>query len=330
MGPLLIIFTLSVVAALADGIFIRRDPGPRYQHVQDGLGTLSLEELCAPPTDDAKYNPDTQNVYHLFTRRNPSVSQPIIPGNEQLLKASNFDPSHRTAVQIHGWYSNATDNFNAVLLAAFLAAEDMNVIVVDWSAGGNTYNYGKAIRNTVLSGAGVARFISWINNVTGADVANYHVAGYSLGGQQAGIVGRNLDGKVGYVTGLDPAGPCWVGYDHTFKASDAIYTEVIHTSIRVVGYLEPLADVDFYPNGGDNMPGCGVSDDCNHDRSYHYFAESIRDGGFTGVKCESYEHALVGDCHLPETLNMGGIEPKTGKSGVFYLETNAGAPFSKG
>ncbi|KAH9627652.1 hypothetical protein HF086_009802 [Spodoptera exigua] len=137
----------------------------------------------------------------------------------------------------------------------------MNVIVVDWSAGGSNPNYGIAIENTVLS--------------------------------------------------------------------DGIYTEVIHTNVGFSGYLEPLAQVDFYPNGGDKMPGCWFIP-CNHDRCFYYFAESIRNGGFTGVKCESYEHALVGDCHLEETLQMGGIEPKTGKSGVFYLETNAASPFSRG
>ncbi|KAF9805135.1 hypothetical protein SFRURICE_013328 [Spodoptera frugiperda] len=301
MVPILFILGLTVVAALPNGIYLRRAPGPRYQHVQDGLGRLHLVDLWQPATDfNARYYPDTENVYHLFTRLNPSVSQPIVPGNEQLLKASNFDASRRTAVLIHGWLDNATGNFNAVLLAAFLAAEDMNVIVVDWSAGSSTFNFNQVRENTVLSGGAVARVISWINSVTGADLADYHIAGYSLGGQQAGMAGRNLGGKVGYITGLDPAGgPGFVGFEHTFRASDAVYTEVMHTNV-----------------GG---AGC-----------FHYFAESIRDGGFTGVKCESYKHALVGDCHLPETLNMGGLEPKTGKTGVYYLETNAASPFSKG
>uniref|UniRef100_A0A2H1VLN0 SFRICE_002763 n=1 Tax=Spodoptera frugiperda TaxID=7108 RepID=A0A2H1VLN0_SPOFR len=331
MVPILFILGLTVVAALPNGIYLRRAPGPRYQHVQDGLGRLHLVDLWQPATDfNARYYPDTENVYHLFTRLNPSVSQPIVPGNEQLLKASNFDASRRTAVLIHGWLDNATGNFNAVLLAAFLAAEDMNVIVVDWSAGSSTFNFNQVRENTVLSGGAVARVISWINSVTGADLADYHIAGYSLGGQQAGMAGRNLGGKVGYITGLDPAGgPGFVGFEHTFRASDAVYTEVMHTNVGGAGYLEPLAQVDFYPNGGDNMPGC-ASNSCNHDRCFHYFAESIRDGGFTGVKCESYKHALVGDCHLPETLNMGGLEPKTGKTGVYYLETNAASPFSKG
>lgn len=37
--------------------------------------------------------------------------------------------------------------------------------------------------------------------------------------------------------------------------SDATRVQVIHTS--TLGLEEPLADADFYPNGGKNQPGCG-------------------------------------------------------------------------
>lgn len=35
---------------------------------------------------------------------------------------------------------------------------------------------------------------------------------------------------------------------------DASYVEVIHTS--TAGIEEPIGDADFYPNGGNNNPGC--------------------------------------------------------------------------
>lgn len=50
-------------------------------------------------------------------------------------------------------------------------------------------------------GESVASFISWLNSVTGAVPAMYHIVGHHLGGHQAGIVGRNLGGQVTYITG---------------------------------------------------------------------------------------------------------------------------------
>ncbi|CAH1642672.1 unnamed protein product [Spodoptera littoralis] len=205
----------------------------------------------------------------------------------------------------------------------------MNVIVVDWSAGNSGLNLIKAVRNTILSGASVARFILWLNSITGANLSQYHVVGYSLGGHQAGAVGRNLGGMVAYITGLDPARPLFEDNADKFAPNDGVYTEVIHTNGGGLGYLEPLGDVDFYPNGGVKMAGC-LTGLCSHDRVFHYFAESVRGGVFTGSKCESYQHAVNGTCPSEDTLLMGGIEPKTGYSGVYYLQTNSWPPYSRG
>ncbi|KAF9406004.1 hypothetical protein HW555_013468 [Spodoptera exigua] len=182
----------------------------------------------------------------------------------------------------------------------------MNAIVVDWSAGNSGLNLVRAVQNTILSGASVARFILWLNSITGANLSQYHVVGYSLGGHQAGAVGRNLGGMVAYITALDPARPLFENNPDKFASTDAVYTEVIHTNGGGLGYLEPLGDVDFYPNGGVKMAGCLTS------LVFHYFAESIRGGVFTGRKCKSYRHAVNGDCPSEDTLLMGGVKPKTG------------------
>ncbi|XP_073955245.1 lipase member H-B-like [Choristoneura fumiferana] len=145
----------------------------------------------------------------------------------------------------------------------------------------------------------------------------------------AGIIGRNVNGNIAYLTALEPALPGFITNDHKFRANDGAYTEVIHTNAGLLGYVSDLGHVDFYPNGGTDMPGCD-SAECDHARSYYYLGESLISGGFTGRRCATYVGAMTGNCVLWGNLNMGGLVPKTGSSGIFYLETNAAPPFSRG
>lgn len=84
---------------------------------------------------------------------------------------------------------------------AYLAAEDVNVIVVDWSIGSSSTNSNRLVLNTVSSGGAVANFIEWLNEASGSTLDQYHIIGHGLGGHQAAIVSRNLNSRVAYVTG---------------------------------------------------------------------------------------------------------------------------------
>ncbi|XP_075989905.1 pancreatic lipase-related protein 2-like [Anticarsia gemmatalis] len=327
-----VLCVLAVAAALPyDPVVKKLENGERFQHIEDGDGTLHLADtwLTASAVATPRYDPDRQNVYHLYTRQNPTVSQPLLMGSQGLLGITNYNPARRTIILIHGWMVDVTAAMNTVLVPAFLSAEDVNVIVVDWSAGAGSINYATAVANTVPAGESIARFVTWLNGATGAVSRMYHIIGHSLGGHMAGIIGRNLGGQVGYITALEPASPGFIFNDDKFRPNDGAYTEVIHTNAGVLGYLSTLGHVDFYPNGGINMPGCN-SQECDHARSYFYLAESLTSGGFTGRRCASYVTAMTGNCFLLGNLRMGGLVPKTGSSGIFYLETNAEPPFSRG
>ncbi|KAJ8704794.1 hypothetical protein PYW08_012114 [Mythimna loreyi] len=210
----------------------------------------------------------------------------------------------------------------------YLAAEDVNLIMVDWSIGAGV-DYIVALNNTIRSGEHVARFITWLNSASGAKLDRYHVIGHSLGAHQAGIIGRHLGGGLAYITALDPALPGWITNPSSFRPSDGVYTEVIHTDAGFSGLLSPVGDVDFYPNGGRNMPGCSTSN-CSHHRCIFYMAESLISGGFTGTSCDILAGALTGNCTSSDTLKMGGLTAKPGSSGLYYLTTNAEFPFSQG
>ncbi|XP_063545335.1 pancreatic triacylglycerol lipase-like [Cydia strobilella] len=306
--------------------------GERFQPMRGGNGVVHMVDTWLKVSDlmeAARFQPELHNTYHLFTRNNPIVSQPLLLGEDGLLGSTNYNSNRRTIFIVHGWTDDLLGNVNSVLIPAFLAAEDVNVISVDWSVGAGTINYLAAVTNTVTSGESVANFINWLMASTGTTPEQIHIIGHSLGGHQSGIVGRNLNGKAAYITALDPALPGWLTNEHRFQANDGAYTEVIHTNAGLLGYIANMGQVDFYPNGGINMPGC--SDPvCDHARCYQYFAESITTGGFTGTRCATYVGAMTGNCILWGSLQMGGLRPKTGSSGIYYLQTNDAAPFSRG
>lgn len=63
-----------------------------------------------------------------------------------------------------------------------------------------------------------------------------------------------------YQLGLDPARPAFegsAGPDASLDKNDANFVDVIHSSAGTLGYMEPIGDVDFYPNNGKaHQPGC--------------------------------------------------------------------------
>nr|AFI64311.1 neutral lipase [Helicoverpa armigera] len=322
---LALIAAVAAVPAEFDPIISRLDPeGLRYGYIRDDEGTPHLVDSWIKASDlrnMARYNPDTDNEYHLYTRSNPLISQPIVQGNSALLSASNFNPAKRTVILIHGFLGNILSGFNTVLVPAFLMAGDFNIIVVDWGKGAH-FGF-----NGISSGRSVGRFITWLNQASGASVNNYHILGYSVGAHQAGIVGRSLNGQASYITAMDPADR-WIA-SQALRPSDSQYTEVIHTNIGNIGVEAPCGHVDFYSNGGIGMPGCSTAL-CDHYRSYFYVGEAMATGGFTGIQCATLADAKSGSCNLPGRLPMGGVNPKTGASGIYYVPTNGSSPFSQG
>jgi hypothetical protein len=68
----------------------------------------------------------------VFTRFNPTVAQVVDLRDMSTVRNSNYDANRPTRVIIHGQLSDAQSDLNIVLTAAYLAAADLNVIVVDW------------------------------------------------------------------------------------------------------------------------------------------------------------------------------------------------------
>ncbi|OTF80640.1 hypothetical protein BLA29_012974, partial [Euroglyphus maynei] len=120
---------------------------------------------------------------------------------------------------------------------------------------------------------------------------------------------------------------------------DADFVDAIHTSTGgdilagQLGFTEPYAHIDFYPNGGlVRQPSCpiGTGISCSHLTSVRYFEASLsaeKTCQFLGHPCDNYQHYLDGKCK-PSDTRMGfpsiKFKPAHGKH---YLLTSDKYPF---
>ncbi|XP_011647607.1 phospholipase A1-like [Pogonomyrmex barbatus] len=261
--------------------------------------------------------------FFLSSRKQPRRVQ-VVLGEQFGLEWTDFRIQRRTVIIIHGFLSHSQETWIKDMEKAFLEWDDVNVVVIDWSTAGNTWNYYKAAVNTRIVGYRVSKFIEHVTNATltkdEPDVNNWgplHLIGHSLGAHICGFVAKELKKRqtewiVRRITGLDPAQPCFRKTDasvHLHK-NDAPFVDVIHTNGKLLtsmglGLPEAIGHIDFYPNGGKMQPGCIRTNSsyfdylqipmiamqqaiCSHGRSYVYLTESLTSA--TARNCSFWAH----------------------------------------
>ncbi|BFZ16416.1 hypothetical protein BsWGS_19455 [Bradybaena similaris] len=329
-----------------------------------GLGCFTLEEPFSN-TDWLPQSPDTIGLrFRLYTRANPTSADILHFGSRSSIYASHFNGQLPVKLIVHGFLQNAGMEYLADMTSALLNKTAMNVIVVNWGDGAG-FPYARAVANTRVVGAAMARLIGNMLAMEGTTARQVHIIGHSLGAHAAGYTGAVIP-DLGRITGLDPAQPRFSGFDETVRLdpTDARFVDVIHTdalpydTVRGYGIIEPIGHVDFYPNGGHDQTGCyedssvlGFVGDvvenglttaetgltCNHERSRELFTSSIllssteSSCSFLAYPCQSEDSFMRGEClncgNRPCPIMGFDASGSFGSRGVFYLKTTGSSPF---
>lgn len=204
--------------------------------------------------------PRDQVTFRLWTKHNRNTFRPIFFGHLDI--ADNIRTDKPFKFIIHGWTDNADKGWYDDIKNSYLENGDYNVIGVDWSKPASAL-YPLSVQYTTEVGQYVGELIVDLYDTLKIPMENVHLIGHSLGAHISGYAGKyaqkNRKGKVGRITGLDPAGPLFLlaGENGRLSSGDANFVDIIHTDGGKLGLSKEIGHADFYPNGGNApQPGC--------------------------------------------------------------------------
>ncbi|XP_028279243.1 inactive pancreatic lipase-related protein 1-like [Parambassis ranga] len=340
------------------------------------IGASYAAEVCydelgcfgdQPPWSGTAHRPGSALPWHpekigtrflLFTQKNRYYQEIKA---DQTIQVSNYNGKKKTRFIIPGYLVKGDEDWPQDMCKTMVQWENVNCIAVEWKTGVRT-QYAQAANNARVVGAQVASMISFLMDYYKQNADVFHIIGHSLGAHAAGEAGSRVPG-LARITGLDPIEPYFEENNAAVRldTSDAIFVDVIHTdalpfkSKLGLGMSEPVGHIDFYPNGGELMPGCSANkgkpteldniwagtakfNPCNHARAYEYYTESIgKSKGFLGYPCPNKDSFADGKCFPCADSNcplMGHSADRftvtDGDSNTkYFLNTGSSKPFGR-
>lgn len=241
-----------------------------------------------------------------------------------LVKKAGFDSTKNTIIIVHGYTQSYTFSPYLRQMRVLFDKTDhvgsQNLILMDYSAiSWNSYQQTSAETGVVSSF--LANFVMKLLEL-GADPKSIHMIGNSIGGHVAALAAKRIHPKIGRITSLDSAGPCFgkwgIASDsphHRLAVGDAHEVVVFHYDDRFLGTPGPHGDIDIYVNDGSHQPGCSLtpgklyeglkSTFCKEDKyveSSHTRGQDLVTAALpdwcqqVAYECTSYESFSRGEC----------------------------------
>jgi len=318
----------------------------------------------------------------------------LFPGSGAPLEALNFDgvdlgldsgsqldSAKPLKVVIHGWGGSTLSNGEVQVENDMAhnyantyedAGIDVTVIGVHWvpvDGDWENMNVDPTEKHLIFNDAAntVALLLYALAKDYGISPTTTQVIGFSMGTVVSSKTGkRTQELGLPLISRLTLLDPCPAEDALVISLTDGVYLEAIHTSSQDICSTEPLAHVDFYPNGGLSQV-CGVGscscfgaaavcDSCyhgkprctglfvwmeNHFRAVELYRESIegtqgRGSTFLSWKCSiSYSEMIANDesCSYDgasQLVPMGEDVLSNGRpaDGIYFLTTNGEEPRS--
>ncbi|CAG7817477.1 unnamed protein product [Allacma fusca] len=311
---------------------------------------LSNPILTKPPPPAPAPVPDIDKIvrFNLYTRQNKYTPEEINVDRKRTQASSYFKVNRKTKILIHGFVDSATDStageWMNFMRDAYLDAEDVNVIVVDYSFIALLIFYWTNLPQ--MSSTRIAELVYFLNN-NGSPYDSFHLIGRSWGAHVAGMAGHTLSGKIGRITGLDPVNPPFrfIGFQYRLDKTDAKFVDVYHLNgrsrfnlldiigitHRYDGLSSPMGHVDVYPNHKiREETGCAIPNasyytaSCRLGVGARIFTETIKKRDtFTVCPCDTFLKYIRGECKcdMRNLIEMGEHISQS-SSGVYQISSS--------
>ncbi|XP_077335715.1 phospholipase A1 member A [Lithobates pipiens] len=261
----------------------------------------------------------------LYTPHNPTCAQVIHINQSGSIESSTFNASLDTKIIIHGFRVMGTKpSWTENLVEALLYAGEANVVATDWMT---VSKYKQAVKNvpklTMRLAALINRFLE-----LGSTLESLHLIGASLGAHVAGYIGSHFGGRIGWITGLDPAAYKFTNThpEDRLDPGDALFVDAVHTDTDKFGIHTPVGHIDYFINGGRDQPGCPhiMSNPyqyllCDHLRAVAVYINALRGRcAFIGFPCSTYKEFQEGLCVDCETTKLSSC-PRLGRKDALII-----------